>query len=49
MYVISHKEVTHSLSEPRALLREASVCKKLTPKLVLIRQKKLAQHGGAMS
>src|SRR5215216_2896968 len=30
-------EVTGSLSEPRAFLREAPVCKKLTPKLVPIR------------
>ena len=37
MYVVSHKEVTCSLSEPRAFLREAPVCKKLTPKLVPIR------------
>ena len=40
MYVDSHTEVTHSLSEPRAFLREAPVCKKLTPKLVPIRPKK---------
>ena len=30
-YVVSHTEVTHSLSEPRAFLREAPVCKKLIP------------------
>ena len=40
MYVVSHTEVTRSLSEPRAFLREAPVCKKLTPKLVPIRPKK---------
>ena len=39
MYVISHTEVTRSLSEPRAFLREAPVYKKLTPKLVAIRPK----------
>ena len=49
MYVVSHMEVTRSLSEPRAFLREAPVCKKLTPKLVPIRPKKLPQHLGAMS
>ena len=40
MYVVSHTEVTRSLSEPRAFLREAPVCKKLTPKLVPIEPKK---------
>ena len=39
MYVVSHTEVTRSLSEPRAFLREAPVCKKLIPKLVPIRPK----------
>ena len=39
MYVVLHTEVTCSLSEPRAFLREAPVCKKLTPKLVLVRPK----------
>ena len=39
MYVVSHTEVTRSLSEPRAFLREALVCKKLIPKLVPIRPK----------
>ena len=48
-YVVSHTEVTRSLTEPRAFLREAPVCKKLTPKLVPIRPKKLPQHVGAMS
>ena len=37
MYVVSHTEVTRSLSEPRAFVREAPVCKKLIPKLVPIR------------
>ena len=32
-----------------SFLREAPVCKKLTPKLVPIRPKKLPQHVGAMS
>ena len=32
-------EVARSLSEPRAFLTEAPVCKKLTPKLVPIRPK----------
>ena len=36
-------------SVPRAILREAPVCKKLTPKLVPIRPKILPQHVGAMS
>ena len=36
MYVVSHTEVTRSLSEPRGFLREAPVCKKPTPKLVPI-------------
>ena len=49
MYVVSHTEVTRSLSEPRAFLREPPVCKKLRPKLVPIRPKKLPQHVGAMS
>ena len=49
VYVVSHMEVTRSLSEPRAFLRDAPVCKKLTPKLVPIRPKKLTQHVGAMS
>ena len=48
-YVVSHTEVTRSISEPGAFLREARVCKKLTPKLVLIRPKNLPQHVGAMS
>ena len=48
-YVVSHTEVTRSLSEPRAFLREAPVCKKLIPKLVPIRPKNLPQHVGAMS
>ena len=39
MYVVSHTEVTRSLSEPRAFFREAPVCKKLTPKLVQFSQK----------
>ena len=39
MYVVSHTEVTRSLSEPRAFLREALVRKKLMPKLVPIRPK----------
>ena len=39
MYFVSHTEVTRSLSEPQAFLREAPVCKKLTPKLVPIRPK----------
>ena len=39
MYVVSHTEVTRSLLEPRAFLREAPVCKNLTPKLVPIRPK----------
>ena len=39
MYVVSHTKVTRSLSEPRAFLREAPVCKKLIPKLVTIQQK----------
>ena len=49
MYVISHTEVTRSLSEPRVFLRKAPFCKKLTPKLVPIRPKNLPQHVGAMS
>ena len=49
MYLVSHMEVTRSLSELRAFLAEAPVCKKLTPKLVPIRPKKLPQHVGAMS
>ena len=49
VYVVSHTEVTCSLSESRAFLREALVCKKLTPKLVPIRPKNLPQHVGAMS
>jgi len=32
-----------------SLLEEAPVCKKLTPKFVPIRPKKLPQHVGAMS
>ena len=48
-YVVSHTEVTRSLSEPGAFLREAPVCKKLTPKLVPIRPKKILQLVGAMS
>ena len=48
-YVVSHTEVTRSLSDPRTFLREAPVCKKLTPKLVPIRPKKLPQPVGAMS
>ena len=39
MYVISHTEVTRSLSELGAFLSEAPVCKKLTSKLVPIRPK----------
>ena len=39
MYVVSHTEVTRSLSEPRAFLWEAPVCKKLTPKFLPIRAK----------
>ena len=35
---IMHTKVTRSLSEPRAFLREAPVCKKLIPKLVPILQ-----------
>ena len=49
VFVISHTEVTCSLSEPRAFLREAPVCKKLTRQLVQIRPKILPQHVGAMS
>ena len=49
MYVVSHTEVTRSLSEPRAFLSEAPVCKKLTPKLVPMRPKILPQHVGSMS
>ena len=49
MYVVSHMEVARSLSEPRAFLTEAPVCKKLTPKLVPILGKKLPQPVGAMS
>ena len=49
MYVVSHTEVTRSLSEPRAFSREAPVCKKLVPKLVPIRPKNLPQPVGAMS
>ena len=37
------------LSDPRAFLREAPVCKKLIPKRVLIRPKNLPHHVGAMS
>ena len=48
-YVVSHTEVTSSLSEPRAFLSKAPVCKKLTPKLVPIRPKNLPQHLGSMS
>src|SRR3954464_13593772 len=36
-YVVSHTEVTRNLSKRRAFLREAPVCKKLSPKLVPIR------------
>ena len=36
MYVVSHTELTRSLSELGAFLREAPACKKLTPKLVPI-------------
>ena len=43
MYLVSHTEVTRSLSEPQAFLREAPVCKKLTQKLVPIRPKKITQ------
>ena len=39
MYVVSHTEVTRSLSEPRGFLREARDCKKLKPMLVPIRPK----------
>ena len=46
---IMHTKVTRSLSEPRAFLREAPVCKKLIPKLVPILQFFLPQHVGAMS
>ena len=49
MYAISHTGVARPLSEPRAFLGEAPVCKKLTPKLVPIRTEKLWQHVGAMS
>ena len=49
VHVVSHMEVTRSLSEPRAFLREAPVCKKLTPKLVPIQPKILPQHVDAMS
>ena len=49
MYIVSHTKVARSLSEPRAFLREAPVCKKLILKLVPIRPKNLPQHVGAMS
>ena len=49
MYVVSQTEVTRSLSEPRAFLREAPVCKKLIPKLVPILQFFLPQHGSTMT
>ena len=49
MYVVSHTDVTRSLSEPRAFLREAPVSMKLTPKLVPIRPKKIPKHVAAMS
>ena len=39
MYIVSHSKVARSLSEPRAFLREASVCKKLIPKLSQFGQK----------
>ena len=39
MYVISHTELTPPLTEPRAFLREAPVCKKLIPKLSQFGQK----------
>ena len=39
---------THD-SEPGAFLREAPVCKKLTPKFVPIQPKNLLKHVGAMS
>ena len=45
----SHTEVTRSLLEPRAFLREAPLFKKLTPKHVPIRPKKLPQLVDAMS
>ena len=41
--------MARSLSKPWAFLREAPICKKLIPKLVPIRPKKLPQHVGAMS
>ena len=46
---IMHTEVTRSLSEPRALLREAPVCKKLIPKLVPIRPKNIPRQCWCMS
>ena len=46
---IMHTKVTRSLSEPRAFLREAPVCKKLMPKLVPILQKNLPRHGSTMT
>ena len=51
MYVcrFPHGGDTRSLLEPRVFLREAPVCKKLTPKLVQIQPKKLLLHVGAMS
>ena len=39
MYVVSHTEVTRSLSEPRSFLREASVCKRLYESLSQFGQK----------
>ena len=49
MYVVSQTEVTRSLSETRAFLREAPVYKKLTPKVVQIWPEILPKHLGAIS
>ena len=48
MYVVSHTEVTRSLSEPRAFLREAGLQEAYT-KACPNSAKELPQHVGAMS
>ena len=49
MNIILSTKVARSLSEPRAFLREASVCKTLIPKYVPIRPIFLPQHGSTMT
>ena len=46
---ITHTNVTRSLPEPRAFLREAPICKKLIPKFVPIQPIFLPRHGTTMT